>query len=245
MKNYQGSTIWARQTLESDIFYWKPAIWFKIWFYIINKVNHADNKQFKRGEGFFNFSLDRTELRWCTPNQWKKCIHFLKTASMIETKRSTRGMIIKVNRYEHFQDLKNSKGTNKGTEIGTSGELQGNFRGTPLNKNDINVKNDKNESNGLQAEPAGVNQIFDTLYEINPTLNFGNRSQRKAAGRLIQRLGLEKATNSAKAAIAIHGKLYAPTITTPAQLETKLSELVGFYKKQNQGGNLIITDPNV
>ena len=29
-----GATLWARQTIESEIFFWKPAGWFKIWFFI-------------------------------------------------------------------------------------------------------------------------------------------------------------------------------------------------------------------
>ena len=47
-----GATLWARQTLESDIFYNKPHVWFKIWFYLINEANHKENKQFNRGSCF-------------------------------------------------------------------------------------------------------------------------------------------------------------------------------------------------
>ena len=44
-----GATIWARKTIYSDIFTDKPDKWFKIWFYIINKVHWKDSKKYKRG----------------------------------------------------------------------------------------------------------------------------------------------------------------------------------------------------
>ena len=50
-----GATLWARQTIDSDIFYNKPDKWFKIWFYLINEVNHKDNKLFPRGSCFMKY----------------------------------------------------------------------------------------------------------------------------------------------------------------------------------------------
>jgi len=45
-----GATLWARQTVDSEIFYDKPDKWFKIWFYLVNKVNWKDDKKHERGE---------------------------------------------------------------------------------------------------------------------------------------------------------------------------------------------------
>jgi uncharacterized protein YdaU (DUF1376 family) len=88
-----------------------------------------------------------------------------------------------------------------------------------------------------EQSSQNIQEIFKIFYEINPTINFGNITQRKSAKRLIDKLGVEKAIGSAKAAVSIFGKQYAPTITTPIQLETKLSELVGFYKKNQLNSN--------
>lgn len=117
-----------------------------------------------------------------------------------------------------------------------------------LNLN-INLNSNLNSNlnpNGklMQPEAAGINKVFNILYKINPTLNYGNKTQRSAVERLLKKLGEEKALKSAEAAVAIYGKQYAPTITTPLQLENKISELVAFYKK-NQNQNLVITDPNL
>jgi hypothetical protein len=94
-------------------------------------------------------------------------------------------------------------------------------------------KEDKKCKEVITSEPSSqVNDIFNIFYEINPTINYGNITMRKSAQRLINKLGAEKALGSARAAVAVFGKQYAPSITTPSQLETKLAELVGYYKKQ-------------
>ncbi len=95
-----------------------------------------------------------------------------------------------------------------------------------------------------EVEKSEGNKILDILYKINPMLNYANRTQRASADRLIQKMGLEKACRTAEAAVAAYGQQFAPTITTPIQLENKLSELISFYKRQ-QKNNLVITDPNL
>ena len=120
MWNNSGSTIWARQTTESEIFCQKPAEWFKIWFYIINKVNWKDIKQFKRGEQFFTFK----EIAYCTKttkNQVEKFTKWARGASMITTRKTTRGIIIFVVNYNKFQDSIKIKSV---TESDTRSELE-------------------------------------------------------------------------------------------------------------------------
>jgi len=156
MKITGGATIWARKTIESDIFFWKPAIWFKIWFYIVSKVNHKDSKQFKRGQGLFNFQNEKKYLH-CTDDQTKKCIAFLRKNEMIDTKRSTRGSIITVLKYNLYQDLSTYKSTTKSTK-----EARSKHEGsTPINKYD---KYDKNES----IKKYIKKKEFSSLKEITP-----------------------------------------------------------------------------
>lgn len=102
---------------------------------------------------------------------------------------------------------------------------------------DLDLNLNLDQTVGQPEAAKGINKIFDVFYTINPTINFGNLTQRSAAERLIEKVGEQKAIDGAKAAVAIHGKQYAPTITTPKQLEEKFSELVGYYKK-NQSTKL-------
>ena len=91
---------------------------------------------------------------------------------------------------------------------------------------------------GDAGKPAEINQIFDIFYKkINPTISWENKTQRRAAQFLIDKLGLAKAVRAAAAAIACQGQLYAPVITTPYQLKEKLSQLVLYYQREKNKKN--------
>jgi hypothetical protein len=101
-----GATIWARQTLESDIFFTKPHAWFKIWFYLVNKANHQDNGRFKRGECFVQYYII-CELTGAKKDEVKRCMSWLKNRGSISTKRSTRGVNVTLTNYDYYQTLEN------------------------------------------------------------------------------------------------------------------------------------------
>jgi hypothetical protein len=99
-----GYTKWARKTIESDVFYWKPAEWFKIWFYIVNAVNYQDNKLFKRGEQFLKYETI-AKATGTTFNQVHGFMRWAKEERMLTTRKTTRGMVVKVLNYAKYQDL--------------------------------------------------------------------------------------------------------------------------------------------
>ena len=53
----EGFVVWARKTIESEIFQNKPAIWFKIFFYLVTRANHKSNKFFRRGSNWVSYEL--------------------------------------------------------------------------------------------------------------------------------------------------------------------------------------------
>jgi hypothetical protein len=92
--------------------------------------------------------------------------------------------------------------------------------------------------NNIQIQ---IGELFDIFKKsINPTINFGHTTQRRAAQELIEKFGYEKAINTAKYAVSIQGQKFAPTITTPYLLQTKLAELLIYYKKQQKSNILSI-----
>jgi len=133
-----GATIWARKTIDSVIFYDKPSDWFKIWFFIVNQVNHSKYRKWEKGQGFMTYSqiMEKTKT---TRGQVDMCLRFLKKSQMLTTHKTTRGMIVSVLKYDLYQDLKNYKNDTK-NEIGT---IQERYRNDTINKNDKNDKNDK------------------------------------------------------------------------------------------------------
>jgi hypothetical protein len=143
-----GATIWARQTIDSDIFFWRPDKWFKIWFFIVNEVNHKDTKWFKRGEGLFTYEQIHIKCK-ATVNQVKHCLDHLRKDNMIATHRTTRGLVINVLKYNLFQDLKSYYFDNKSQlESQLESQLKANqkpIKSPTINKNDKNANNDKND----------------------------------------------------------------------------------------------------
>lgn len=188
-----GATLWARQTIDSEIFLDKPDKWFKIWFYLVNRVSHKDCKKYQRGETYYQQEWICQAIK-ATPDQVKKCIAWMKQNNMISTRRSTRGTWVKVNNYERFQTLDNYYYDIKAPdEAPSTSEARDNARNNepkntesktkkPVKKNvealqkhvrstkearryNKNDKNDKNINNTLQAEPAVATDEPEVLTE--------------------------------------------------------------------------------
>lgn len=80
-----------------------------------------------------------------------------------------------------------------------------------------------------------VNQLLDVFYNsINPTINYAHKGNRDAAQWLINKYGIEQTLRTAEYACSLHGKSYAPQITTPYQLKEKLSLLKGYYESNRE-----------
>jgi hypothetical protein len=169
-----GCVLMARKLQEDDVWFSKPSWWFKVWCYLIMEVNHAGVSGFEKGEGFFDrkkiyndchLGLDRVKVK-----SVDNVIQWLKATNMITTKKTTRGVRIKINKYEFFQSIDNyrAKGggaTNVATKLKTeektqivddnhnngkdtekdTEKTQERHRKDTINKNDNNEKNEKKE----------------------------------------------------------------------------------------------------
>lgn len=204
-----GAVIWARKTIESDIFH-KPAHWFKIWFYLVCRTSHTNTKKYKRGETFIQYDWI-AEHTGATKDQIKKCISWLKEKGMVSTARSTRGVWIKVNKYEHFQTLDNyysgvsapdkapeklgtrfgtieapklalEKTSNKGLDKGKLGNKKG---VSALEKHQRSTREapryNKNEKNEKNITAKAVDETFSSSEYIK-TMRAGNNKINKLIG---------------------------------------------------------------
>jgi hypothetical protein len=142
----RGATIWLRKTIESDVFYWKPDKWFKIWFFLINKVNHQDTKLFKRGSNFTTYQ-EISLFTKATKHQIDQFIRWAKKESMLTTQKTTRGMIVFIDKYKEYQDYIKTKND---TEHETKTKQKRNKNDTINN----NVNNDNNVKNTRLATPT-------------------------------------------------------------------------------------------
>jgi len=97
------------------------------------------------------------------------------------------------------------------------------------NSNKDIVKKTKNSN-----KVAGLNEIIDLFKNVNPSYEkfFRNTTQRGALERLVKKFGPGKVEEIISILPITNTKKYAPTITTPLQLEDKLGQLVAFTKQQ-------------
>lgn len=244
MYDLAGATLWARKTLESDIFFRKPDKWFKIWFYLVSLANHKDQKQYKRGEVLTTYK-EISFFTGASKNQIDHCIRYLKEAQMCATRKTTRGMFISMLNYGIYQDLNNYRSD---TQSDKSAKRKRNGSDT-INKNDNNDNKNTNTCEpSSQKVVTPINQVFDVFYKsINPTINYGNKTSREACEWMIEHWGLEKTIEVAKYACAIHGQRFSPTITTPYELKDKISKLKAFREQreaQKPQGVTILRKPS-
>jgi len=143
-----GATIWARQTIESDIFFDKPDKWFKIWFYLVNMVNFKDTKQFARGSGFTKYELIM-HATGATKNQIDSFIRYAKEQSMLSTQKTTRGMVVTVTNYNTYQKLDNYK---TDTQTETQPKHNRNTTDTIQKKGSMEVSKNESLSNSKPQE---------------------------------------------------------------------------------------------
>jgi hypothetical protein len=176
----EGCILLARKTQESDIWVIKPSWWLKVWTYILMKVNHTDNKYFKRGENMFSrkeihlhchLSMDGVGIEAIA-----NLFRYLRENGMIHTQKTTRGIVIKVTNYDEYQKLENYKPLSKNHTGNHTDYTQTTHRLHTINKN---VKNEKNEYTTIlsQAEtllatlPSNIQYLFREYIEIMAAKN--------------------------------------------------------------------------
>jgi phage replication O-like protein O len=89
-------------------------------------------------------------------------------------------------------------------------------------------------------EAEAIKQVMEAFQmKLNPTINYGNKTQRDAVKYLLRLMGMEKLQRTIEYAASIKEDTFAPTITTPFQLKEKLATLMNYYQKQNKKGPMV------
>jgi len=79
-----------------------------------------------------------------------------------------------------------------------------------------------------------INVAMESFKVVNPSYSrlYANKTERAALDRLLKQHGLEKITAIVNYLPTSNGSTYAPTITTPLQLEKDLGKLLAWGEKQ-------------
>lgn len=102
-------------------------------------------------------------------------------------------------------------------------------------KKSIYNKKRKEEDTATQSVAGNqVNLFLDLFKSVNPSYErlFGNKTQRAAVERLLKKWGAEKIKELIGLLPKTNSMKYAPTITTPLQLEEKLGAVISFIQKE-------------
>lgn len=129
----------------------------------------------------------------------------------------------------------------KGKEPKRQRAERGSISNTKLqsNKEELQSKNiipavnlPEPEKKELVSENTEAKKIFEILQEINKAIPYNHKVQWDSARWLVE--NHPKAVELAKLAVKLHGQPYAPIITTPLQLKTKLSQLEAFVASKSR-----------
>ncbi len=79
-----------------------------------------------------------------------------------------------------------------------------------------------------------VQEIMALFYEINPAINFANKTSRKAAEWMIKRWGIETVKSMTEQVIACQGEDFAPVADTPYQMKNKLFKFKLYFERNGK-----------
>lgn len=150
---------------------------------------------------------------------WMK---ILQNLEIIDIDSNNQFSLITIAKYNDYQDRRKNVDRRMDNGLTTDGQRADTSK---------QIKQSK-QYNSLATEVAGVNEIFDVFYKsVNPVIQYGNKTERKAAETLINKIGYDKAIKAAMYAVSIQGTQYSPMITKPTQLLNKYGELQAHYAK--------------
>jgi uncharacterized protein (UPF0335 family) len=174
----KGGYILQPRKIDESIISNSPPHVREIWLYLLRKANHKEKKisgkTIKRGQLFTSYSEIREALKWrigyrtekYTKTNCEVAMRVLTKEHMVNTAKSTRGMLITICNYDYYQNPNNYEVDNEIDNKSTTDRQQVDT----INKND---KNDKNKNNILsQVEKSTCDPILLPYFEI--ALSFWN-----------------------------------------------------------------------
>ena len=204
----------ARKIQDSKIAHASPCIR-EIWDWLLKECNHTETKVCKRGECLTSYKEIIEGLSWYIG--WRKMTYkkhdcentmkWLKKATMITTRKTTRGMFISVVNYDKYQDPKNYENLTEKTAKTTRKPQTSHT----IHKNDKNVKNDKNTNppTPLQSRRAGLKSMEKQLAQNAADQEIHDNDTQSAMACFLDKTGKSLPTSkdmqAAQASVKCHG----------------------------------------
>lgn len=155
-----GFYLKARCIQNADIAHAPPHVR-EIWDWLLLKASFNDGKILKRGQVFVSYTMIIDALSWNVG--WRK-MHYsrsdcenamkaLRKAGMIATKKTTRGLLVTICKYEYYQNIKNYESHNESDRKAT---------GEPQERHTI-VKELKN----IKKKRKNIGEVFQLPSDVD------------------------------------------------------------------------------
>lgn len=203
-----GYILLARNMIESEIWQ-KPPAYLKIWIYILFRVNWKKSKHNEIGMDLFNFTQEKIpgvkQTQVYDFLRWAKTLNSSDQTTQITTQKTTRGIRLKVNKYEYYQDPKNYQFQNTFQDT-----FQHNSKTIPKTlidsintsiNNSLSTKNEKVKISKEEREilksyskkqgAKNINAYIRKLIDNGDYLNILEEEQKKAAKRKAEQALIE------------------------------------------------------
>ncbi len=197
-----GYILIARKIVESGIWF-KPPLYLKVWFYLLEKAQHSNYKKLKRGQLFVSIPDIQVACSWYigyrkvtpTKDQIFQVIDWLRKpceqgygrnakATMITTVKATHGMLITIENYCVYQNPKLYESNTESNDVSSQEAIREQRLPDNINKN---VKNERNKKNIYAAnfelfwaaypEAGYQNSKFQTAKNFATLLKKGNNPE--------------------------------------------------------------------
>lgn len=240
-QNNKNFFVVNRGLLSSDRWLSEPFTRGQAWIDLFGLANHADGFIRVRGlkipvkRGQLGWSQLKLSERWSwSRNKVRRYLKELEenqdiTIETIQQKARATSLITVI-KYNQWQ----LKGTTEGTTDGHQTEQQTDIKRYCNKKN----KKNKKKENTIASPEANADQIVSVIEkfhttELNTTLKYGNKTQRKAAGEMIDQFGvpaINKIIDFLSSEEVINDP-YSPRVTTPHQLQQKWGLIRQYFAK--------------
>lgn len=230
--NNQGWVKLHRRLKETS--FYKRSVVVHLFIHLLLSANQEKKKFYWNGEEIEvlpgQLITGREELSKQTgisPQSIRTAMMVLKSTSTLTIKSTNRFSLITISKWHEYQGGVTSKSTSNLTNNQPTTNQQ-----LTTNKNNKNDKNEKN--NTLAPDGAELNKLIGMFRDINPSYErlFSNRTQRLALERMVTKFGPEKMAGLIANLPSILSKPYAPQISTPLELESKMGRLVQFMRQE-------------
>lgn len=212
-----------------------PAVWQYMW--ILDRITKIDEEGIGWVLGGKPVTLDEIAKNR-SRDTVSRNLQRLKKEGYIDMTRTPYGLVISVMKAKKEFRRQSAKMSNlsskrESTNMPNHSAEMPNLSGKNVESNKTETVDRDSKTVTIGASAQEVAEVIDLFRAINPHVNFGNKTERKAAEEMLTEHGLEKVKRAVQFALSQQEKdQYAPRVTTPYQMKTKWASISLYWRQK-------------